>query len=393
MDQISPHSLAASGFGPTPVPGPVPVLAVVTSRFRLMQSEQPAPDAWADGLAKLLGWLRVDAELLPPARPSRLPRMADWRGTSVAPVFAPWTGWSPAAFQHGGIAGLPQAQYVASYLIDHARGATGSVAGIGAGQGGTDIVLMSPHPAACADDEAGSVPNPRAAVMRAMIRAARAEGRDRIAIILHARQRNTIARQLLAAGKGLTGDGLALDILAIEDALPALMSGAAPWDAVIAMPDLRSTVFTLMGHTSGVHRAWPMLWFTAEGKLRLVTSEAPGEGASRLAFDAPALIHALALSLHEAGIGRAAWRLHDAWARLRDSGVTTAGHGGDGPYVSMVDDKVFLDLLMQGGAVNKRPQRPWRALKNAEIANPGSQFPQLRVVTSNLANPSQMKGR
>lgn len=386
MDQLSTQSLSASGSRPAAVPAPV--LTVLTSRFRLVQPEQPAPEAWADGLAKLLGWLRVEAEFLAPARPSRLPRMADWRADPAAPVFAPWTGWSPAAFQHGGIAGLPQAQYVVSYLIDHARGAAPAT-----GQGGTDVALITPHPAACAADDADSVPIPRAAAMRAMIRAARAEGRERVAIIVHARQRNTLARQLLAAGRGVTGDGLMLDILAIEDALPALMSGAAPWDAVIAMPDLRSTVFTLMSQTSGVHRAWPMLWFGADGGLRLVTSEALGEGASRPTLDAPALIHALALTLHEAGLGRAAWRLHDAWARLRDSGVTTAGHGGDGPYVSVAGDSAFLDLLMQGAAVSKRPQRPWRALKNAEIAKAGSQFPQLRVVTSNFDNFSQMKGR
>jgi hypothetical protein len=112
-----------------------------------------------------------------------------------------------------------------------------------------------------------------------------------------------------------------------------------------------------------------------------------------LPLDAPALVHALALTLHEAGIGRAAWRLHEAWARLRDSGVTTAGHGGDGPYVSVVKDSEFLALLGRDAAVSKRPQRPWRALKNAEIAKAGSQLPSLRVVASNLAIPTQMKGR
>jgi hypothetical protein len=361
----------------------------MTSRFRLVQAEQPAPDAWTEGAAQLLEWLRVDAEFLPPARPGRLPRMAEWRAAAVnaAPVFAPWAGWSPAAFQHGGTASLPKAHYVASYFIDHARGAAA------AGQGANDVVLMSPHPGTCVAEATGDVPTPRAAVMQAMIRAARAEGRERAAIIVHARQRNAIARQMLASGRALTREGLTIDILTIEDALPALMSASAAWDAIIAMPDLRSTVFTMMSHTSGVHRAWPMLWFGGNGVLRLVTSETAGEGMTRLALDAPALIHALALSLHEAGLGRAAWRLHDGWARLRDSGVTTAGHGGDGPYVNVVDDSAFLDMLVRDAAASKRPQRPWRALKNAEIANPGSQIPQLRVVTSSLANSTNTKGR
>lgn len=386
MDQISPHSRAMSG--PRLAPTPAPVLTVLSSRLRLAQPEEPAPDVWAAALTQLLGWLRVDTEHLPPARPSRLPRMADWRAVAGAPIFAPWTGWSPAAFQHGGIAGLPQAHYVASYLIDHLRGAAAT-----ARSGDCDMVLLSPHPAVCTAEYPGDVPIPRAGVMRAMICAARGEGRNRIAIILHARQRNAIARQLLASGKGLTGDGLAIDIFTIEDALPALMSGAAAWDAVIAMPDLRSMVFTLLGHASGVERAWPMLWFGGDGGLRLVTSEAPGEGASRLPLDAPALIHALALSLREAGLGRAAWRLHDGWARLRDSGVTTAGRGGDGPYDSVVADGAFLDLLVRDAAVSQRQQRPWRALKIAEETNSGSKFPQLRVVTSNFPTPPHLKGR
>lgn len=381
MNRLSPGLRAASA---------APKLAVVSSRFRLSRPGEAAPEAWEMALARLLGWLGIDAEFLPAARPRRMPRMADWRtsGHRAAPVFAPWIGWSASAFQQGGITGLPAAHYICSYLIDHARGAAAS-----AGPAGIDMVLMSPHPAVCTADAAGDVPTPRAAVMRAMIRAARAEGRERIAIIVHARQRNAIARQLLASDKGLTRDGLALDVLTIEDALPQLMTVGAPWDAVIAMPDLRSTVFTLLAHTSGVRRAWPMLWFADEGRLQLVTSEAAGEGMSRIALDAPALIHALSLTLHEAGIGRAAWRLHEAWARLRDSGVTTAGHGGDGPYVSIVEDSAFLDLVERDGAVSKRPQRPWRALKNAEIANSGSQIPHLRVVASNLAIPTLMKGR
>lgn len=371
-------------------PSASPQLSVVASRFRLAEPQEPASDTWREGLARLLAWLGIDAEFLPTSRPRRLPRMTDWRAPAMqaAPVFAPWIAWSPTAFQNGGSAGLPEAQYVASYLIDHPRSAAAST-----GPGRTDVMLMSPHPAICTADEAGEVPIPRAEVMRVMIRAARAERRDRIAIILHARQRNTVARQMLGLGKGLTREGLTLEIVTIEDALPLLASGAAPWDAVIAMPDLRSTIFTLLAHTSGIRRAWPMLWFANDNRLRLVTSEAPGEGASRLSIDAPALVHALALALREAGNGRAACRLHDAWARLRDSGVTTAGHGGDGPYVSIIDDSAFLDLMVRDSGVTRRPQRPWRALQNAEIANSGSQSPHLRVVSSSLANPSITKGR
>lgn len=390
MDQSSHNAERFAAARPDASPAlRSPALSLVTPRFQLAEPAEPAPEDWRASLAQLLAWLRVDTEFVAPARAGRLSRMADWTLAAgklgrPAPVFAPWIGWSPAAFQHGGLAGLPQAQYVASYLIDHARGATAS-------KGGTDIVLMSPHPAACMGEAAGDVPGPRAGVLRAMIRAARAEGRERMAIILHARQRNAIARQLLAAGRELTRDGLELDVLTIEEALAPLMAGAPRWDAIIAMPDLRSTVFTLLAETSGVRRAWPMLWY-GRG-LELVTGEAPGEGASRLPLDAPALIHALALTLHEAGMGRAAWRLHDAWARLRDSGVTSAGRGSDAPYVTAVADAEFLALLCRDAAASKRPQAPWRALKNAEPAHCGSHSPTLRVVASTLPIPSHSKGR
>ncbi|MFM7379314.1 MAG: hypothetical protein ACKO1O_14495 [Erythrobacter sp.] len=250
-------------------------------------------------------------------------------------------------------------------------------------------MLMSPHPAQCVAEEAGGVPVPRAGVLAAMIRAARAGARERLAIIVTARQRNAVATRLLAAGKGLTGGGLTLDLLTLEEALPALMGARAPWDAVIAMPDLRSTVFTMLAHASGLSRAWPMLWYGAEGArgLRMVTCEAPGEGASHLPLDAPALIHTLALTLQDAGAGRQAAGLHEAWALLRDSGVTTPGHGqGGAPYASEVADSAFIAMLCRGEAVSKRPQQPWRALhngkQNEKIAIAGSQTAHLRVISS-----------
>jgi hypothetical protein len=352
-------------------------LRLVNARFQLAQPPEPAPEDWRAGLAQLLGWLGIDAEF-PAATPTssrRLPRMADWgiRSASPAPVFAPWLGWAPSAFQHGGLPGLPAAQFVASYLIDHGRGA------------GVDVVLMSPHPAQCLAEEAGAAPLPRAGVVQAMIRAATAEGREKLAIIVHARQRNAVARQLLTTDRALTRGELALDILTIEDALPPLMAGAALWDAIITLPDLRSTVFTLLAQTSGAACAWPMLWH-GQGLLR-VTCEVQGEGLSRPALDAPALIHALALALHHAGSARAALRLHEAWSRLRSSGVTTIGRNDDAPYVTTVKDSDFIAMLCAGTAVSKRPVQGWRALNDAKNALPGSQSAPLRVVVSNTPSP------
>lgn len=384
MDQTRPLSdLPLPGKGAAAQAAAGAALALVQSRFRLALPPQDPPAAWQEGLTGLLDWLGIDAEFVPAARPGRLARLADWTlvPAAGAPVFAPWLGWSPVAFQHGGVPGLPQAQFVASYLVDHARGAA-------PGQSGADVVLMSPHPATCAMAEAGSVPTPRPAVLKAMIRTAQGQGRERLAIILHARQRNAIAAMLLAAGKGLTREGPAIEILTIEEALAPLAAARAPWDAIIAMPDLRGTVFTLLARSAGTRGAWPMLWLTGSGEdgaragLRMVTSEAAGEGMRRLPLDAPALIHALALTLGAGGAGRAALRLHEAWARLRDSGVTTAGRGAeDAPYVSVVDDAAFLAMIRRDAAVSKRPQAPWRALNEEFVAFSGTQTAILRVVS------------
>ena len=378
MDQTRPLSdLSSLGQGDPARISPAPVLAVVQSRFRLAVPQDEAPAVWQEGLGGLFDWLGIDAELVPAERPRRLPRLGEWALGPVpgAPVFAPWIGWSPVAFQHGGLASLPQAQFVASYLVDHARSA-------GPGQSGVDCVLMSPHPATCSTDEAGGVPLPRAGVLKAMIRTAHAEGRERLAIILSARQRNAVAAMLLAAGKGLTREGPAIEILTIEEALTPLTAARAPWDAIIAMPDLRGTVFTLLARASGVRGGWPMLWLSGEGALRLVTCEAAGEGMSRLPLDAQALIHALALALNSGGAGRVAWRLHHDWARLRDSGVTTAARGGnDAPYEKIAGDAEFLAMLRQGAAVSKRPQASWRALDDASVAISGTQTPSLRIVS------------
>ena len=377
---------------PTPATLPPPSLTLVNARFALAEPSEPAPSAWRAGLDALLGWVGIEVAILsaaPAARPRGFARMAEWAtpsSTAAAPVFAPWLAWSPATFQHGGLATLPRAQFVASYLVDHARGQA-------SGQGGVDLVLLSPHPSTCHSDAAGDVPTPRAAVLKAMLSAVRAEGRERAAIIVGSRQRNAIARQLLAAGKDVSAKGPAIDILTIEDALPLLIAGPACWDAIIVMPDWRSTVFTLLNEASGLRSAWPMLWFDDAGALTRVTSEAAGEGLSRRALDAPALIHALTLTLDHGGAGGAAARLHEGWARLRDSGVSTAGRGADTPYAKFVDDRAFLDLLVQDAAVSKRPQAPWRAIKYAKTAKTGSQMPPLRIVASNPALLSHMKGR
>lgn len=342
-----------------------PRLALVDPRVRLVHPAGDVPQAWRAALDGLLGWLGIAAEMAPAAS---LPD---------APVFAPWIGWSPAAFQHDGLKDLPQAAFVVSYLVDHPRAAP-------PGRGGLDMMLMSPHPAQCLREEAGAVAVPGADVLAAMIRAARAQHRERLAIVVTARQRDAVTARVSAASEGLTGAAGRFDILTLEQALPPLMRARAPWDAIIAMPDLRSTVFTLLGHANAVGGAWPMLWFAGENgqELRLVTSEVAGGWSDQLPLDAPALILSLALALHAAGAERAALRLYEGWARLRDSGVTTASHARAAePYASAVSDSAFVEMLCGGSAASKRPQQAWRALAHDKIASAGSQTGRLRIVS------------
>ena len=359
--------------------GAGPELSVVSAPFALALPPEPAPEEWQAATGQLLEWLGVSATLLPCAMPRRLARLGSWQASAgSAPVFAPWHAWSPTALQYGGLPALPKAQWAASYLLDHGAGG-------GMRQRGVDVMLMSPLPSACTVDEAGAPPQPRLAVLKAMISAARAEGRERVAIIVPARQRNGMARQLMMAGQAMRGEGLTLELLSVEEALRPLAAGANGWDAIIAMPDVRGIVFTLLSAASGVRGPWPMVWYAGAGGQGpgWVTCEGAGEGLSRPALDAPALVQALAIALRHGGCLHAARRLHQGWARLRDSGVTTPGRGSDAPYVTAVSDAEFIDRLTAGLIPGKREIPAWRALPFAENATPGSQMRPLRVVISN----------
>lgn len=319
------------------------------------------PLSWSTALAQVLDWLALETAFVP--APDR-----------TAPVFAPWEAWSPAGFQHGGSASLPDAQFVASYCLDHGRHGSGPV----------DVMLISPHPAACEAGEANAAGLPPTGTLRAMIRAAVNEGRARIAIIGHAFHRDALAHLRLASDHALCPEGTALDILAIEEALPALMKPAAPWDAVIAIPDLRGIVFTLLAETSGVHGPWPMLWH--KRGLRRVTCEVRGDGSVRQPLDAPALVQTLALTLHAAGRTQAALQLHEAWARLRESGVTTPSRGSAAPYATELPDAELIGMLCAGDASPSRAPGGWAALKKQTMLIFGSQIASLRVIPSKIAN-------
>jgi hypothetical protein len=348
--------------------GSAPRLALVSDGMRFVRPAVAAPEGWGPATDDLLGWLGIDAGFMPAGTPA---------ARNAAPVFAPWTSWCPTAFQNGGAASLPEADFAASYCLGDPR------AGADRRCAPFDVMLLSPHPQACDDGL------PRMDVLRAMIRAAVAEGRARIAIIVTARCRTAIARLDLAEDGELCPEGVSLDLLAMEQAIPRLMASAAPWDAVIAMPDLRGTVFAMLAETSGVGGPWPMLW---HGRgLRQICCEMPGEaegdGAADLPVDADVLALALTLALRAAGRQRDALRLYESWARLRDRGVTTHRRGSCAPYTTAVDDAGFIALICRDTTSPRRSPELWYALKNQQrSAFSGINMRPLRVVSSNLVN-------
>jgi hypothetical protein len=370
--------LPVSGDAPRPVLRPAHTLRLVSTGLQLAAPVAPPQGEWEAAFARLCDWLEIAIDPVTAPRAPALRKMAGWaRGivAASAPHFAPWQAVSPVALQHAASPELPRADWVASYLFDHGPGS--------AVRAGTlDLALISPHPAACSTDEEGAAPLPRLAVLEAMLHAAHTEGRHRVAIIVPARQRNAMARLLLLADRELTRAGLELEVLPIEAALAGLNCASPRWDALIVMPELRSIVFALLAEATGRKGPWPMLWFGPGGTLALAASEVLAEPGARRAFDAPVLVQTLALTLHHAGKGRAARRLHEAAARLRDSGVVSVSRGSSAPYVTVLAEAEWLARICTGAGAGNRPAPHWHAL-SASLADQTAIAPvQLNLVTS-----------
>ncbi|MBI1403361.1 MAG: hypothetical protein GC147_09115 [Porphyrobacter sp.] len=322
-------------------------LRVVGKGLRLA-ARLGAPDAdWEHALARLLGWLGIAAE----------------PGGSAALHFAPWAPVFPAAFRDGG-AGLPDADWAASYLFDHGQGS--------AGAGVLDLVLMSAHPGSGAA---------RPGTLAAMIRAARAESRTRIALVQPADEAGRTAS--VARAHASAGEGAALDVLAIEEALAGLSSPRPRWDALIVSPQLRSAVFARLAQASGIGAPWPMVWHGCAGAVRICAESAAAHGAP-LPLDAPLLVQALALALRQAGLGTAARDLHESAAQLRESGVVTPARGSRAPYVTSIADARFVELVCAGTTTARRAPPRWRALPGAAARRTGA-APRLALVHSDLS--------
>ena len=360
-------------------------LRLISTGLRLAEPVAAPHGEWDAAFTKLREWLGIALAPVPAPRAPALRKVADWaRGFAAepAPYFAPWHPVSPVMLQGGHGPDLPRADWVMSYLFEHGPGS--AVRGEP-----LDLALFSPHPTACAVEREGEAPMPRLAVLEAMLDAARAESRTRLAIIVPTRQRNAMARQLLLVDRELTREGTELEVLTIEAALGALLCSRPRWDGLIVMPELRSIVFALLGEGTGCKGAWPMLWCNlgheASGALVLATSEALVEPGARLPLDAPVLMQALALTLDHAGMRSAACRLHAAAARLRDSGVVTSARGSTAPYAKTVSDAELVQLVCAEMQPGHRSAPNWRALGDLPVTGTVSTPVNLNIVTSTLS--------
>jgi len=364
MDQRLPLPEARREAAPSPAMsgGRSAIRLVAERKLALDLDGADAPAEWREALDGLAAShrLAVDLAATPAPRAGGLRHMARWAAGAgqapAAPVFAPWQGFAPACLQNPLLrAALPQAQWLAGYLFDP------DVARSGVAGGSLDVMLASPHPAACLQDDACHTALPRKAVLDPMIAAVRAEQRERLAIIVPARARSAVAQRLLSADRALRQGDIAIEIIAIEEAIGRLVRCADSWDAIIVLPELRGIIAAVLAEVSGIAGPWPLLWF--DGGLARASSEVLRETASPLPLDAAVLMQGLALAARCGGHGDAAQRLAHSWTRLRDSGVATTSRRSSSPYGKQLDDAAFVmlasaDQPIRGG----RPLPVWRAL-------------------------------
>lgn len=366
-----------SGQGLSPVQRPA--LSLISgAQLTLADHDEPAPQDWREAQARLMAWLELDVAVQPARPAGALRQMAAWavpqRPNSAAPQFLPWQNVSPVAFQGGGDAALPRADWVASYLQDQGTGKPLKASTL-------DVMLMSPHPSACPVDPDCDAPLPRPEILQAMLHAAQGEGRKRVGIIVDARRRNALVRQMLASGRIAARDEQEIEILPIEDALCHLVRHAGRWDAIIVLPDLRSLVFAMLAEITGIWTPWPMLWHRRG--LRMITGEILDEADGTLPLNAPLLVQALALAAHHAGLGHAAQRLMQGAGRLWECGIITPGRGSVAPYVTEVTDSEFIHQLCRGGERPSRRPSSWRAIPAAAPASAARKpRPALRLVAA-----------
>lgn len=332
-----------------------PNLALVLNELRVRVPDEVPNSEWRDAMTQLLSWLNLSVSHVHTDRPQTLRQLIQrLRGSGTAPeppLFAPWILHSCLAFQDPrAIRQIFPARWVASYLWEPQGSAGGAV----------DVMLISPHPAACEHDEESYASLPGAPLLQDMICAAQAEERRRVAIIGHARTRGAIMRQYLLANTMLLEEHLDLEVIAIEEALTRLVDHAGIWDAIIVLPELRSLVFSLLAKLTAPEAAWPMTWHR-EG-LALLCGETSGAPTTNARLDAALLAQGLALAVRHSGNTPAAHRLSEGWARLRGRGIVTASRGSPSPSTLRVTDAAYVNIIGMQPKAPCPPIRAWKAM-------------------------------
>ncbi len=333
-------------------------LSLVCNSLVLADPEEAPNAEWDGAMMQLFDWLNLGIMRIPQERSQTLRQRARWpwgnRTAPEAPVFAPWLSHSCLAFQDPrGVRELFPARWVASYLWDPCASRSGRSAAI-------DVMLVSPHPAACRLDEDACASLPGNQLMQDMIGAVHAEGRSKVAIIGYERSRSVTGRQLLAIKSGLASTALELEVLTIEETLPRLAANPACWDAIIVLPELRSLVFALLAELTGIRGPWPMAWHTRG--LAIICGETAGPAPTNGPLDAALLVQALALAARGGTNAFAARRLSEGWARLRDRGLVTPTRGSPAPYAQQVTDADVIARLCDGPEPAGRPVAGWKAM-------------------------------
>jgi hypothetical protein len=337
-----------------------PTLTLLDDKLTVAEPSVVANSAWHDAMMQLASWMGVSIQPVQD-RSFGLKQRIKWpwgaHAEPDAPVFAPWLSYASTEFQDPRSQREPSpARWVASYLWDPCCSSR-------LVKGGTiDVMLISPHPAACRNDEESSASLPSVGLMQDMIGAACAEGRSRIAFIGFERTQNVTARQLLSPKGKFPFAQLDLEVLAIEEALGRLTSGPTSWDAIIVLPELRSMILALLGRLTGIGGAWPMVW---HGKgLVLVCGESPNQIVPNSPLDAALLVQSLALVARNGGRSLAARRVTEGWARLRDRGMVTPLRGSPAPYCMQTSDAAIVEELARTSDLAGRPVAAWKAMSS-----------------------------
>jgi hypothetical protein len=79
--------------------------------------------------------------------------------------------------------------------------------------------------------------------------------------------------------------------------------------------------------------------------------------------------------------------VHEAAARLRDSGVVTASRGSSAPYVKTLEDAEYIAVVCAVTTSSQRAAPHWHALAASLAGGAAARPSRLELVASNAPSP------